>query len=232
MLMESNPSSFLSLKSILKKEIEDFQNDSGWLSPSLKDDGSFVTQLDITISDKIKEYCQKKFPPFTYYSEEDYTELKFPAVIVDPIDGTKGLVNQTWECAISMAYMETPDLANSKNTAWLYHPFNLNFDKIKPHHTLVSRSEFNRGMHARTPEHFPIGSIALKLLLLSEGFGDCVYSLRAKNLWDIAGGTQLLFQKGYSFFEKGNKIECLERKEYDPPLVWGKTEILKKKKFI
>ena len=70
----------------------------------------------------------------------------------------------------------------------------------------------------------PVGSIAFKLGKLSNGEARGVISLRPKNIWDIAGGTILASQSGYSFFEKNRKIECLDRLIFAPPLVWCREE--------
>ena len=93
------------------------------LESEYKSDKSIVTESDLEIS-KIIERCKKLYlNKVCFYSEENFDELSFPALIVDPIDGTKEFSTAIGECAVSVAYVNSKDINDPKNHAWLYNPF-------------------------------------------------------------------------------------------------------------
>jgi myo-inositol-1(or 4)-monophosphatase len=232
------------LKQILNKEFREFVNTST-KSFVLKKDNSPVTKLDISISNKLKDFFKKhkQFKDFHFYSEEDHTRLVFPNLItVDPVDGTKGLLNGTWESSLSLSILTSPSL-NSENFSWIYNPctgleINSNTHFIKstfenktnnPLVGLISKSEFNNGLF-KIKEAINLktcGSIALKLAKLCLGDASYVISKREKSIWDIAAGTVLCHERGISLYEKGNrKVTRLNKKNYSPPLIWCRPKDL------
>jgi len=219
-----------SLKGLVDSEVSLFLN-SAKLNSSKKKDGTWVTSLDLNLSNLFKDFFSKKHPEFNFYSEEDFDRLIFPSVIVDPIDGTRGLIDKSYESSISIALMYSNDLSDIRNDFFIYAPFELKLPGIDDDSILVSKMEKMSGMHIGD-DYIAIGSIALKLLILSKEMGGAVISRRPKNIWDIAAGTQLLHRLGYSFFSEGEEILKLDKKLYRPPLIWGKRSFLKKKKLI
>ncbi|MFZ4713008.1 MAG: inositol monophosphatase family protein [Bacteriovoracaceae bacterium] len=196
-----------------------------------KEDNSLVTEVDQFLSDIIKIETSESV---CFFSEEDHTKLTFPAVILDPIDGTIEFAQGVPECAVSYAAMKGPDL--SEASAWIYNPFTgfeissdstftlpVKINKLK-YLGLVSRSEWKKGLYDSI-ENGPVqlsprGSIAFKLGLLATGACDFVVSKKAKNIWDIAAGSILLHQRGFSFYEKGIKLTSLNKETYEAPLLW------------
>lgn len=202
----------------------------------LKDDKSIVTAIDLAFSTFLKEefksnYSDKKYD---FYSEEDHLDLKFPSIIVDPIDGTIELSNLFPECAVSIAIMETSQISDPQNKFFLYNPFTkllltdenalklelINNEKLLG---LVSKSEWKNDLfkfYSETQNLRPVGSIAYKLMLLSLGLCDYVITLKDKHIWDIAGGTILLQQKDIKLFNMHGEVKCLDNKVITGPLLW------------
>ncbi len=214
------------------------QNFKDNLKMERKEDKSVVTEIDLFISKLIEEKVAKKiYPNFTFYSEENFDQLTFPAIIVDPIDGTKELTQAIPECALSLAI-----ITNEQSYAWIYNPFTgfeLSSDStfFPPLSSFpgkltgaISRSEWKKELfknyNSELVTLYPKGSIAYKLGLLSAGAFDFIVSKYPKNIWDIAAGTILAQSRGFSLFEGEVEIEALTKKEYRPPLIWCKKEHL------
>jgi len=203
------------------------------LKISLKSDNSPVTHIDTQISNFCKNHpvCTASF-----YSEEEHGGLQFPAIVLDPIDGTKELVKMNGECVVSIAWMKN----SSEGEALIYNPFTgfrlTSFDKPSwnpktqdvPYLGLVSRSEINSMRDLKDFKHLLVakGSIAFKLGLLASGGCDFVVSLKPKSIWDIAAGTLLGWQRGHVFYANGRLVKELDEKRYEPPLVWGRPAVV------
>lgn len=202
----------------------------------LKQDDSFVTEIDLFISDLVKSYIPKNV---CFYSEEDHSTLTYPCVILDPIDGTKELVNGIGECALSFVYLESSDFKNA--FAWIYNPFtgfeissDDLFIKSKKNHPfellgLVSSSEWEKGLYKNIECSelilSPRGSIAYKLGLLAAGSCDFVVTKKPKNLWDIAAGTTLCLQRDFLFCDQGIIKHNIEKTKYEPLLIWSRSQM-------
>jgi fructose-1,6-bisphosphatase/inositol monophosphatase family enzyme len=66
----------------------------------LKDDMSPVTELDLFVSNLIKEnFSSYLDQEYTFFSEEDFDSLKDKSIILDPIDGTKEFIAGIPQCA-------------------------------------------------------------------------------------------------------------------------------------
>tara|TARA_R110002072_G_scaffold288917_1_gene455527 strand:+ start:209273 stop:209971 length:699 start_codon:yes stop_codon:yes gene_type:complete len=207
----------------LKIEIDRiFVNNLESNNVEIKKDKSFVTKIDLEI-DKAVKTIAKKYLDFNYYSEES-SERDFlkPLLIVDPIDGTKGLVKQNGEYCVSVGYWA------EDSWGWLYYPdekieihSNDSTENIHEHtHGLVSRSDYERGLFAdETLEMVPMGSIAKKLGYLAQGKCRFVYSKTNKNVWDIFAGTVICQRKGLYLYNKNGKINSY-KKYYEGPLLW------------
>jgi myo-inositol-1(or 4)-monophosphatase len=166
--------------------------------------------------------------------------LKFPAVILDPIDGTRELVKGLGECALSLGVFASPRLDDPKNWGWICNPFSgFSIDssdpmfaiKIKeegPVSGLVSRSEWNKGLYKNLQRDdlqiYPRGSIAFKLGLLASNACDFIISLAPKNIWDIAGGTLLAHSRGFKLYAGGVEVVELSQATYQPPLLWCRPQ--------
>lgn len=194
----------------------------------IKPDGSPVTELDLFLSSHIEEILNKNLTNFTFYSEEKFSDLKFPLVALDPLDGTREYIEGRDEWAISLALFENE---NFSGEGWVYNPKtnelfdtdNVKFVSKEKYHGEVSRSEWKMGFYQNKStakfEVTPLGSIAYKLGRLSHGKCDFVVSLLPKNIWDIAGGTLLCQDAGFKFYSQGKEVTKVE-KLYEPPLLW------------
>lgn len=200
-----------------------------------KIDGSPVTELDLFLSSHIELLMEKNFPGVTFYSEEKFSDWKFPLLALDPLDGTKEYIDGRDEWAISIGVFENE---NFEGEGWVYNPktgesfdhsVNKSFEEKNKYRGEVSRSEWNKGLFThKAREKFevvPMGSIAYKLGRLSSAKCDFVVSLFPKNIWDIAGGTLLCKEAGYKFYSQGKEVTRVE-KLYQPPLIWCREEMI------
>jgi myo-inositol-1(or 4)-monophosphatase len=219
---------------------------AGNLKVDTKADKSFVTEIDLFVSELIKNklMTHSRFKHFNFYSEEEFTKLEFPTAILDPIDGTRELVMQRAECAVSLAMMNSPHIYDPENYAWIYNPFtgfsidssaefiNVTNKSSKKILGLVSRSEFEKGHFDKFAKEgakidlSPRGSIAFKLGLLAAGGCDFVVSLSPKNIWDIAAGTILCAQRGFYLYQNGVRVENLNEVHLSGTLIWTPDSLL------
>ena len=199
-----------------------------------KNDGSPVTELDLSLSSHIELLMEKNFSGVTFYSEEKFSEWKFPLLALDPLDGTQEYIEGRDEWAISIGVFENENFAGE---GWVYNPKTAecfdhgdrnNFKIKSSYRGEVSRSEWKKGLFAnKSTDKYkvePLGSIAYKLGRLSAHKCDFVVSLRPKNIWDIAGGTLLCHEAGYKFYSQGKEVTKVE-KLYQPPLIWCREEM-------
>jgi myo-inositol-1(or 4)-monophosphatase len=207
-----------------------------------KKDNSVVTNIDEKISQLVKAEILETFGnKYNFYCEEDHGELTYPAIVLDPIDGTKGLVTGTFECSVSLAIMETSELKEAYG--WIFNPFtgfsissdelvlNMNDKQVVPSLGLVSRSEWEKGIYQNLQLQdmilAPMGSIAYKLGLLAAGSCHFIISAFPKNIWDIAAGSILCRQRNIRFYhEEGLEITHLDDKLIKGPMFWCKKEFV------
>lgn len=219
-----------------------FWDDSHQLIISQKSDRSLVTEIDHYVSNLIKEKIgEDALKSVCFFSEEDNVELFFPAIILDPIDGTSQLAKGQSDCCISLALVEDTDVSSDKNLAWIYNPFtgfeiNTSTRFVPPKNIntapflgLISKSDYKRGIFndLNVPEDvilFPKGSIALKLALLADGFCDFVFSRTPKNIWDVAAGCILLQQRGYRTYTREGELKKIDKDIFQGPLLWCREE--------
>ena len=199
-----------------------------------KSDGSPVTDLDHSLSAYIEAIFDREFKDSTFYSEEKFSEWKFPLLALDPLDGTREYIEGRNEWAISLGYFPSEEFAGE---GWIYNPKTgecfsevcpIPFKKKPSYKGEVSRSEWKSGLFTgKNTTEFgvePVGSIAYKLGRLSSGQSDFVVSLRPKNIWDIAGGTLLCKEAGLKFYSQGKEVKKVQ-KLYEPPLIWCHEEL-------
>ena len=159
-------------------------------------------------------------------------------IILDPIDGTKEFVKGIPECAVSLAILNSPEINDSKNFAWIYNPFN-HFEISSNHLPLqkklkkcidsfVSKTEWNENLYQT--EFFnqfniiPKGSIAYKLGLLANFQCDFIITQRPKHIWDIAAGTILCHRQGFKFYEDNCELVKLDQLKLRANLIWCRPE--------
>lgn len=196
-----------------------------------KPDGSWVTDIDHHLTERVEAVLRHHFPGINIISEEGAHDLSFPAFVLDPVDGTAGLVHGTGECSLSLAYMPSPDITDTAATAYIAHIFS-DFEvhnEMKPSIVaqeelgLVSRSEWKKGI--LTEFHHkkikPLGSIALKLAHLYNGDASFVVTMRPKSIWDVAAGTILLNSIGFSMWHEERKILNLNQLVFSGPTLWA-----------
>lgn len=234
----------------IKKCFDDVFASSSWskkLSSELKADRSIITKIDKEISDIVKKEVSNLLDNgWTFFSEEDHLDLDFPAIILDPIDGTRELSQGIGECSVSLAFAYSSDLSDPKNRAMLYNPFTGYtvttedlFIKAPSFYKsdflgMLSRSEWKKGeyfdIEAENIRVVPRGSIAFKLGLLASGACDFVFTTRPKNIWDIFAGTILCNQRGILAYNRSNEFKKLESVKIDGPIIWTRPELIEELK--
>ncbi len=225
----------LELRQMLEKTLDDSSSIS--LNVEYKADLSPLTRIDIFVSDWFESSMSKEIlEKVTFISEEGPKELHFPCVVLDPIDGTRELVAGIPECAVSLAYLNSSDIRDPKNEAWIYNPFTAmeistsqqrSFFKrsktIAPSRGLISRTEWKNKL-TRPPSQevilAPMGSIAFKLGLLAQGACDFVITKRPKSLWDIAAGAVLCERYGLLFRNEKEEMRTLNSLRFEGPMIW------------
>ena len=226
---------FIDIKNIVDETFNEF---SSKLNSQKKKDKSWVTEIDLEISKRVKNILP---PDLNYISEEEEKkELTFPALIIDPVDGTEGLVKGTgeWCCSVAIMYSENWD--DPRNQAMIYAPekeFYIDDEEVttlvEPKNVkkcLISRNEWSDEFLDKVKENSsyeikPYGSIALKLGLVASQEIDFVFSLRPKNIWDIAAGVILVHKRGFQSIQHGeimSKATCIR---YEPHLFFGEKEV-------
>jgi myo-inositol-1(or 4)-monophosphatase len=193
-----------------------------------KPDRSPVTTVDHEVNRILHEMQRREFPRDGWLSEEspdDPARLTNTRVwIVDPIDGTKALVNRTPEFCISAALVErgTPVVAAILNpstdelfTAVRGRGLFLNnarvalspsqeFDPV----IMVNAWEFRSDRWsalAETSRCRPMYSIANALALVAAGRVQAVLTIEPENEWDLAAGVLLIEESGGTISDAAGK---------------------------
>jgi len=227
------------VKQEIRQFIDKIYSEKSTFSSFLKEDKTIVTEVDLFISDLFKSEFITKYPFLSFYCEEDNNLLKFPAIILDPIDGTKELAQNINECAVSFGIYFSPKLDDQRNFSWIYNPFT-GFE-IHSHQecskgkrkindillSFISRTEDEKGNIKSTEDivYIPKGSIAYKLGLLAAGACDFVQTKRPKNIWDIMAGSHICYQRNIFTYQNGNKINEFHSSLIENDLIWASQEV-------
>ncbi len=171
-------------------------------------------RVDVVLDSLISGFLPKLIPS-PVLSEESlertgYSPLQSDASfwLVDPLDGTREFRNGVPEYAVSIAYVERGiPIAGAiynpardeffTSTDSNYRPPTQLAGAAQSGAYLFSRSEHAAGLHqaprALPALHFPVGSVAYKLGILSALPPSAgLVSYRPKNCWDIAAGAAIL----------------------------------------
>jgi len=184
-----------------------------------KRDHSPVTTVDHEVNRILLEMQRREFPLDGWLSEEspdDPARLTHTRVwIVDPIDGTKALVNRMPEFCISIALVErgvpvvaailnpsTDELFTAVRGGGLF--LNGSRAVLSPSHDfhpliMVSGWEFRNerwSTLAKTTRCRPIYSIANALALVAAGRAQATFTIEPENEWDVAAGVLLIEESG------------------------------------
>ena len=193
-----------------------------------KSDRSPVTTVDHEVNRILHEMQRREFPQDGWLSEEspdDPARLTNTRVwIVDPIDGTKALVNRMPEFCISAALIErgvpvvaailnpsTDELFTAVRGGGLF----LNGARVtlSPTHEfdpviMVSAWEFRSGRWSTLTETSrcrPMYSIANALALVAVGRVQAVLTIEPQNEWDLAAGVLLIEESGGAISDAAGK---------------------------
>jgi myo-inositol-1(or 4)-monophosphatase len=184
-----------------------------------KSDRSPVTTVDHEVNNILHEMQRREFPLDGWLSEEspdDPARLANQRVwIVDPIDGTKALVNRIPEFCISAALIErgapivaailnpsTEELFTAVRGGGLF----LNGTRMTPSSAhdvhpviMINAWEFRIGRWSKLAETArcrPMHSIANALALVAAGRVQGALTIEPENEWDLAAGVLLIKESG------------------------------------
>jgi myo-inositol-1(or 4)-monophosphatase len=186
-----------------------------------KPDRSPVTTVDYEVNRILHEMQRREFPQDGWLSEEsadDPARLANRRVwIVDPIDGTKALVNRMPEFCISAALIErgapvvaailnpsTGELFTAVRGGGLFlngARVTLSPDDDLDPVIMVSAWELRIGRWsalAETARCLPMYSIANALALVAAGRVQATFTIEPENEWDLAAGVLLIEESGGS----------------------------------
>jgi len=193
-----------------------------------KSDRSPVTTVDHEVNRILHEMLRREFPQDGWLSEEspdDPARLTNRRVwIVDPIDGTKALVNRMPEFCISAALIErgapvvaailnpsTDELFTAVRGGGLF----LNGVRVTlslPHEfdpvIMVNAWEFRSDRWSTLSEITrcrPMYSIANALALVATGRVQAALTIEPENEWDLAAGVLLIEESGGSISDAAGK---------------------------
>jgi len=193
-----------------------------------KPDHSPVTSVDYEVNRVLHDMQRREFPQDGWLSEEspdDPARLTNRRVwIVDPIDGTKALVNRVPEFCISAALIEegtavvaailnpsTDELFTAMRGGGLF----VNGTRITPSPThgldpviMVNAWEFRTDRWstlAETAQCRPMYSIAHALALVAAGRVQAVLTIEPENEWDLAAGVLLIEESGGAISDAAGK---------------------------
>lgn len=186
-----------------------------------KGHGDPVTEADIAIDQHLRQSLLAARPDYGWLSEEtedDRARLDRDRVfIVDPIDGTRGFLKGRPHFTIVAAVVEEgrPVSAAIYNpiTEEMYDAIRGGGARLNEHPISVSETDTLEGCRILAPRAYfetelwndpwpdsiqteTRSSIAYRLALVAEGKFDAVFSLTAKNDWDLAAGDLLLNEAG------------------------------------
>jgi myo-inositol-1(or 4)-monophosphatase len=193
-----------------------------------KPDHSPVTTVDLEVNRILHAMQRREFPSDAWLSEEspdDPARLTHARVwIVDPIDGTKALVNRVPEFCISVALVErgAPIVAailnpstNELFTAVRGGGLFLNGTRVThapPHDfnpvIMVNAWELRIDRWstlAETTRCRPMYSIANALALVAAGRVQAVLTIEPENEWDLAAGVLLIDESGGAISDAAGK---------------------------
>lgn len=190
-----------------------------------------LTEMDELMDAHLYRVLHEAYPEDGWISEESPRESGNGRYwIIDPIDGTRELVEGVPEWAVSVGLWQD----NRPLCGWLYNPptdrlwaggpglgVTVNGEPVGVRKAAeradlvvgVSRTDLKKG---RVPETDPpaegIGSIAYKLGLVAGGELDATVSVTPKNIWDVAGGIPLVLGAGGAVvrLEDGAPIDRVE----------------------
>lgn len=190
----------------------------------------FVTYVDRTSEERIRNYILKNFPEHAFLGEEDGKFGNNDLVwVVDPLDGTKNYICGFEIFAVSVALMDkkTPIVGSIyipmlDKLYWAAKGYGayLNGDKIKVSNRSIEQSVVATGFPFRHTDELDNylkmlkqamitfsgvrrpGAAAIDLAMVAEGVFDGFFEMKL-SLWDIAAGVLLIEEAGgmYSDFE-------------------------------
>ncbi len=217
-----------------------------WMKPG----DSPVSQADIAVNDYLQQNLMRARPDYGWISEETKdTDLRLDqniVFVVDPIDGTRGFINEQDQWCISVAVvkngrpiaavLECPAL-NKTFCAVSDSPPTLNGRVLPPlaqkQIRLVTGSKkINSLLMENSTENIAatefIPSLAYRIALVATGEIDAAFARPGAHEWDLAAADLILTNAGGCLVDKhGAPMEYNSRTLHRPALVACAVELKK-----
>ena len=221
------------------------------ISVQTKEDGSPVTNADITINTILQEHILKDFPDDGWLSEESPDNAirlkKTRTWIVDPIDGTKPFVKGLPQYVISISLIDQghPLIGTIFNPAtkecfWGIkgqgatingQPIHVRKTPTSPLTLLVN--PWNVPKHVlkdwkqAVSYHTILGSIAYSMALMASGHVDGVINIGSQNEWDVAAAVCLIEEAGGIVLDRhDHPVSCNKPEPSVDGIIAGSPEAL------
>ncbi len=216
----------------------------------IKKDGSQVSAADLAVNELLEAELIKLDPSIKWLSEEsplDNNRLNAPHIwIIDPIDGTRGFLDNQPDWTIVAALVEE----NRPVLSVVYNPVKselfsaeagkgafLNDQKITTSstteiskaHIISSKGHFNRVFTEETLKPTTRtwnSSMAYRIARIAQGAADATISLTPKNDWDIAAAHLILEEAGGQLSTHLGKNITYNNKKIRHPSVIATTKAL------
>ena len=225
----------------------------GQVTPSLKDNNTFVTEGDINIQAFLVDYLQKTYPEDGIIAEESNVS-RLPAFgnriwVIDPIDGTSSFVRgfPTWGIAIGLIEGEHPvsghfympitgDFFRTSSSGEVLKNDQVMHTRELPNQlkesVLLVDSKFHK-MFSVAREYKgkirSLGSASAHMSYVATGSADAVI-LPALPIWDLVIGFALLSNTASTFEHfDGTPVSIAElilHKKAQKPVICGRPEMI------
>ncbi|MAH61511.1 MAG: hypothetical protein CMF42_04410 [Legionellales bacterium] len=171
-----------------------------------KEDHQPVTNIDQSINDLIRTQMNAQYPYDGWFSEEDEGQRLDATFtwILDPIDGTRQMIQRIPEFCIALALMKNQKLIASgvvnpmTQESWLSDPSKAVYDLEHKAHRLIYNPNAPRLIsHQFSFDHsMHMGSIAYRMCKVIQGDGVAAISNREIALWDVAAAIHITLNTG------------------------------------
>lgn len=193
------------------------------ISVSVKAENDFVTDIDVAVSNYLKQELKELYPKIDFFSEEEIGRLYDNCWILDPIDGTTNLIYGYNLSSVSLAHYLNGEIvygivfnpfsgevftAEKGKGAFLNHSIKLHTSRRTIKNSLVefgagsTHKEFTEETFELVKDIFKqcvdvrrICSSALDLCFIASGRIDGYFEKVLKP-WDIAAGSLILEEAG------------------------------------
>lgn len=204
------------LMNLIERELDNVLSKRSVFTP--KEDGSYVSEGDIHISNLLKGYFSESFPTHEFISEEEFVRKETwdtggNYVFVDPIDGTENFVSglKIWGVGVSMytkgehfgSLIYLPEMGD-------FHYSGMQTSDVQSRIVGLSSSLSTKDLTSVDHGDNEIRIFGCAMYnLLSAARGNFKYfeNVKGVNCWDVLPGMNLALELGCSVLVDGEEYE-------------------------